>query len=343
MNKITKALGLAAILCGQTFTSYAMDVEGKLFLGCNGNGNNFGLVGFTHDWELSSDNGTVFTGTFSFLRTENLQFCFYIVTDEYDENGVCPVEPGNFLIVGPGQKDRFQLVNTGFDEYYGYFCNPELSFNRGALGDGAWQIPSYTDENNDIRFGWNGGSISFTVDFSGDLPVVSMDTYYNPHTGDYSVWCFNYDGMAWPDDGSDQLKPQENAPLILDGNFTVPENHFAVNIKVGDSFLVPSDDGETPLASDLEIFGESGSFSGKVALSSEPWFWTCKSWPGGDVEVVFDIMGGSITFSTDVPTDGIDSVAADKADIPAYDLNGLRLSPETKGIRIIKGKKMIML
>lgn len=337
------AIALAALASGQAFVSHAMDVEGKVFLGCNGNANNFGLVGFTEKWELTSEDGVVYTGTFDFMKSENLQFSFYIVDADYDADGVCPVDYGNFIQVGPGKPGRFTVVNTGFYEKYGYFYNDDLLFNNGEIGDGAWQLPSTDDADGNKQLGWNGGSITFTVDFSGELPKVAMETYYDPATGNYSVWYFNTKEGAWPDDGSDQLRPETDNPLVLKGQFGVGKDCFAVNIAVSGRYLVPSTDGETPTGSDMAVFGDGGVFTGKVALSPNPWYWTCGSWPGGDVEVTFDIMSGTVTFTTDVETDGIAVVTADDGATPAYDINGLRVSPESKGIKIVKGKKMITL
>ena len=162
MKKIFTVFATALIMCSSLFTAQAADIAGNLFLGCNGNRNNFGLTGFTRDWQLSTDDGIVYTGTFEFLPVENLQFCFYDVKAEYNDEGICPVEPGNFKIYGPGRPDRFSVINIGFDEGDGYdYIDEGLTFT----GDGAWQI---TD--------WPGGSISFTVDFSKEESQVTAIT-----------------------------------------------------------------------------------------------------------------------------------------------------------------------
>ena len=162
MKRIYTSLISSIILCASIATASAADIEGNLFLGCNGNKNNFGLTGFTRDWQLSTEDGIIYTGTFEFLPVENLQFCFYAVDAEFDAEGVCPVEPGNFTIYGPGRPDRFSVINIGFDEGDGYdYIDEGLTFT----GDGAWQI---TD--------WPGGSINFTVDFSKEESQVTAIT-----------------------------------------------------------------------------------------------------------------------------------------------------------------------
>ena len=162
MKKSFTAFLSSLFICSTFLCAGATDIKGKLFLGCNGNKNNFGLTGFTRDWQLSTDDGIVYTGTFEFLPVENLQFCFYEVDADFDTEGVCPVEPGNFTIYGPGRPDRFSIVNIGFDEGDGYdYIDEGLTFT----GDGAWQI---TD--------WPGGSISFTVDFSKEESQVTAIT-----------------------------------------------------------------------------------------------------------------------------------------------------------------------
>lgn len=162
MKKIFTTLALGLVLGSAVSIAGAADVAGKVFLGCNGNKNNFGLTGFTSEWQLDEIDDGVYAGTFSFLAVENLQFCFYAVDADYDEEGVCPVEPGHFVIYGPGRPDRFSVVNIGFDEGDGfYYLDEGLTFT----GDGAWQIAD-----------WPGGAISFTVDFNKDENQVSLLT-----------------------------------------------------------------------------------------------------------------------------------------------------------------------
>lgn len=165
MKKLLTTLAAVAA-ASPLFGAYAAEGEGKIFLGCNGNRNNFGLTGFTREWQLAETEPGVFAGSFSFLPVEALQFCFYEVEADYDAEGVCPVEADNFTIYGPGRPGRFSTMNIGFDESaIGWFVDEGLTFT----GDGAWQI---TD--------WPGGAITFTVDFNKEESQVSLFTEVNP-------------------------------------------------------------------------------------------------------------------------------------------------------------------
>lgn len=126
-------------------SSSAFAVEGRIYLA--GPFNYYGFVGFSDQWELSSSDGTVYTGTF-FIPADKLIFCFYDFVAE-----------GDYAIYGSSAREG-NRIPMKFEQADGVF-----SASVESMGQGDW---AYED--------FPGGEVSFTIDFGLEYPQVSVVT-----------------------------------------------------------------------------------------------------------------------------------------------------------------------
>lgn len=149
--KHISSLLLAVSLLFSVFSAKA--VEGGVYL--SGPFNYYGMTGFSDKWELTSEDGDVYTGTFD-IPSEKLIF-----------NITNYIEDGNYTIFGSRAREGSR-VSFEFEEGDGCF---EASMAYAGEGDWAWED-------------WPGGAVTFRIDLSLETPVVTVTTFVNPMTGE---------------------------------------------------------------------------------------------------------------------------------------------------------------
>lgn len=158
--------GMAALAFSMLF--FTARAEGKVYL--SGPFNYYGFMGsFSEKWELTSEDGIVYTGTF-LIPSDKLIFN---ITDYEDED--------HYTIFGSSAREGSR-VQFKFEE------TPEGQYTADMryAGSGDWAYE-----------GWPGGEVTFTIDFGATPPEVNVLTWINPSTGESSgVRTVGADGEA---------------------------------------------------------------------------------------------------------------------------------------------------
>lgn len=150
---MNKRSGFVIILITMLHFLTAGAVDGKIYLACPSN--YFGFMGFSDKWEMTSEDGELYTGAF-IIPADKLDF--YI--EDY-------VGEGNYTIYGSsareGSRQRFNFTEEN-GEYRAMF---------ESVGQGDWAFEE-----------WPGGQLTFSIDFGKEPPVVTVSTTVNPETGE---------------------------------------------------------------------------------------------------------------------------------------------------------------
>lgn len=135
------------------FVVPAKAVEGRVCLG--GPFNYYGMMGFSEKWELTTEDGNLYQGTFN-IPADKLIFCFY---DSVDED--------HFAIYGAPGRDGSR-TSFSFEEQNGIFSSV-----LQVSGMGDWAVED-----------WPGGEVSFAIDFGQVPETVYVSTTVNPYPSD---------------------------------------------------------------------------------------------------------------------------------------------------------------
>lgn len=149
-----KKLFFAVIILSAIFSSLSAGaVDGKIYLACPSN--YFGFMGFSDKWELTSEDGNLYTGTFT-IPADKLDF--YI--EDYSGEG-------NYTIYGSSAREGSRVYFT--------FQNSEDEYSASleCAGQGDWAFED-----------WPGGQLTFSIDLGEEPPVVTVSTTVNPETGE---------------------------------------------------------------------------------------------------------------------------------------------------------------
>ena len=152
--KIFTSLAFSLLLLFIAVNARADDqAEARMYLA--GPFNYYGMVGFSDKWELTSEDGNLYTGTFT-IPADKLIFNFVEYVDE-----------DHYTIFGSRAREGSRILFNFTDE--NSLFTAELEY--GGQGDWAFED-------------WPGGEVSFEIDFNFAPPAVFVYTEIDPETGE---------------------------------------------------------------------------------------------------------------------------------------------------------------